>query len=141
MEYGHEQAVADGVNVNYDVYRIRTEVSEQGSQLKAGYSVGYRDRLTRKKRWRSWTKTWPTTPTRWTAPCNPDQIRTVVTFRDRLHTDIFPGRTEVPKTLIFAKDDSHADDIVEILREEFGKGNDFCPEDHLPHHRRRRPSG
>jgi type I restriction enzyme, R subunit len=32
----------------------------------------------------------------------------------------------VPKTLIFAKDDSHADDIVKIVREEFGKGNDFC---------------
>ena len=57
----------------------------------------------------------------------PDQIRTIVrTFRDRLFTDIFPGRTEVPKTLIFAKDDSHADDIVQILREEFGKGNDFA---------------
>jgi len=39
----------------------------------------------------------------------PDQIRTVVrTFRDKLFTEIFPGRKEVPKTLIFAKDDSHA---------------------------------
>ena len=56
-----------------------------------------------------------------------DQIRTVVrTFRDKLFTDIFPGRTEVPKTIVFAKDDSHAEDIVEILRTEFGKGNDFC---------------
>ena len=56
-----------------------------------------------------------------------DQIRLVVqTFRDRLFTEIFPGRTQVPKTLIFAKDDSHAEDIVEIVREEFGKGNDFC---------------
>jgi len=50
----------------------------------------------------------------------------VQTFRDRLFTDIFPGRTEVPKTLIFAKDDSHADDVVRIVREEFGRGNDFC---------------
>ncbi len=56
-----------------------------------------------------------------------DQIRTLVrTFRDRLFTEIFPGRKEVPKTLIFAKDDSHAEDIVEIVREEFGRGNDFC---------------
>ena len=46
-----------------------------------------------------------------------DQIRTVVrTYRDKLFTDIFPGRTEVPKTLIFAKDDSHAEDIVKIVR-------------------------
>jgi type I restriction enzyme R subunit len=47
-------------------------------------------------------------------------------LRERLFTEIFPGRTEVPKTLIFAKDDSHAEDIVKIVREEFGKGNDFC---------------
>jgi type I restriction enzyme, R subunit len=37
-----------------------------------------------------------------------------------------PGRTDVPKTLIFAKDDSHAEDIVQNIREEFGKGNDFA---------------
>ncbi|GAG55919.1 unnamed protein product, partial [marine sediment metagenome] len=56
-----------------------------------------------------------------------DQIRTVIrTFRDKLFTEIFPGRTEVPKTLIFAKDDSHAEDIVKIVREEFAKGNDFA---------------
>ena len=56
-----------------------------------------------------------------------DQIRTIIkTFRDKLPTEIFPGRREVPKTLIFAKDDSHAEDIVKIVREEFGKGNDFC---------------
>ena len=55
------------------------------------------------------------------------QIRTVVrTFRDKLFTEIFPGRTEVPKTLVFAKDDTHAEDIVRIVREEFGKGNEFC---------------
>ena len=58
---------------------------------------------------------------------NQAQIRLVArTFRERLLTEIFPGRTEVPKTLVFAKNDSHADDITEILREEFGKGNDFC---------------
>ena len=56
-----------------------------------------------------------------------DQIRRIVqTFRDKLFTEIFPGRREVPKTLVFAKDDSHAEDIVEIFREEFGRGNDFC---------------
>ena len=48
------------------------------------------------------------------------------TFRDRLFTEIFPGRSEVPKTLIFAKDDAHADEIVQIAREVFGKGNDFA---------------
>lgn len=57
----------------------------------------------------------------------PDQTRTVVrTYKDKVLTEIFPGRTWVPKTLIFAKDDSHAEDIVKIVREEFAKGNDFC---------------
>ena len=57
----------------------------------------------------------------------PDQIRLVArTFGDHLFTKIFPGREEVPRTLVFAKNDSHADDIVKILKEEFGKGNDFC---------------
>ena len=56
-----------------------------------------------------------------------DQIRTVLeTFRDKLFTEIFPGRSTVPKTLIFAKDDNHAEEIVTTVREVFGKGNDFA---------------
>ena len=58
---------------------------------------------------------------------NPSQIRTVIrAFRDNLFTQLFPHRREVPKTLIFAKTDSHADDIIQIVREEFGEGNEFC---------------
>ncbi len=128
MEYGHQQAVADGVNVNYDVYRIRTQVSEQGSEVEAGYSVGYRDRLTRKTRWQELDEDMAYDADALDrAVQTPDQIRTIVrTFRDKLHTEIFPGRTEVPKTIVFAKDDNHAEKIVEILREEFAKGNDFA---------------
>ncbi|HEX5285758.1 MAG TPA: DEAD/DEAH box helicase family protein, partial [Polaromonas sp.] len=128
MEYGHQQAVADGVNVNYDVYRIRTQVSESGSQVEAGYSVGYRDRLTRKTRWQELDEDMAYDADALDrAVQTPDQIRTIVrTFRDKLPLEIFPGRTEVPKTIVFAKDDNHAEKIVEILREEFGKGNDFA---------------
>src|SRR5207248_2627900 len=57
---------------------------------------------------------------------NLDQIRTVIrAFKENLPL-IFPGRKEVPKTLIFAKTDSHADDIIQIVRDEFGEGNEFC---------------
>jgi type I restriction enzyme, R subunit len=128
MEYGHQQAVADGVNVNYDVYRIRTQVSEKGSQIEAGYSVGYRDRLTRKTRWQELDEDMAYDAGALDrAVQTHDQIRTIVrTFRDKLPLEIFPGRTEVPKTIVFAKDDNHAEKIVEILREEFGKGNDFA---------------
>jgi len=128
MEYPFERAVADGVNVDFELYTIRTLISEHGSVINAGFQVDYRDRQTRKIRWELADQDIPydadDLDRRVVAP---DQIRTIIrAFRDRLFTDIFPGRTEVPKTLIFAKDDSHAEDIVKILREEFGKGNDFA---------------
>src|SRR3970282_1207692 len=51
MEYNHEQAVADGVNVDFDVYRILTEITEQGSRVDAGYYLDRRNRQTRAVRW------------------------------------------------------------------------------------------
>ena len=128
MEYNHAQAVADSVNVDFDTYRIRTEISEQGSTVEAGYHVDRRDRQTRKVRWEQLEDDLTYTPNQLDRDVvAEDQIRTVIrTFRDRLRDEIFPGRTEVPKTIIFAKDDSHADDIVRIVREEFAKGNEFC---------------
>ncbi len=128
MEYNHEKAVADGVNVGCDIYRINTAITQGGSKVDAGFFVDKRDRQTRKVRWEQLDE-----PLAYDAAdldrdvVAPDQIRTVLTaFRDRLFTEIFPGRTDVPKTLIFAKDDTHADDIVRICREVFSKGNDFC---------------
>src|SRR4029078_1870188 len=128
MEYGHEQAVADGVNVNYDVYRIRTKGSEGGGKVKSGYYVDMRDKQTRKVRWEQLDEEFAYDPTQLDREVVAvDQIRTHVrAFRDKLFTEIFPGRTDVPKTLIFAKDDSHAEDIVRIVREEFAKGNEFA---------------
>jgi type I restriction enzyme R subunit len=128
MEYTHDQAVADHVNVGFDVYRIKTEISEKGSTIDAGLVAGYRDRSTRKMRWEELDDEMEYEAVQLDrAVVARDQIRTIIrTFKERLFTDIFPGRTEVPKTLIFAKDDSHAEDIVEIVREEFGKGNEFA---------------
>lgn len=128
MEYNHEQAVADGVNVGFDVYRIRTAISEHGSTVNAGFWVDKRDRLTRRVRWEQLDQDFSYASNQLDRDVvAPDQIRTIVrAFKEKLFTEIFPGRTEVPKTLIFAKDDSHAEDIVNIVREEFGKGNDFC---------------
>jgi type I restriction enzyme, R subunit len=128
MEYGHEQAVADAVNVPFDVYRIRTAITEQGSQIDAGIVTQFRDRQTRRTRWEKLDEDLTYTASQLDrAVVARDQIRTVLeVFRDRLFTEIFPGRKEVPKTLIFAKDDAHADEIVQIAREVFGKGNDFA---------------
>jgi type I restriction enzyme, R subunit len=128
MEYNHDQAVADGVNVDFDLYRIRTVISEHGSTVNAGFYVDKRNRLTRRMRWEQLDEdlTYGAQDLDRDVVAK-DQIRTIIqTFKERLFKEIFPGRKDVPKTLIFAKDDSHADDIVQIVREEFGKGNDFC---------------
>ena len=126
-EYDHEQAVADGVNVGNEVYVIDTERTKHGGQLKAEQQVEKRERLTRRKRWEIQDEDLAYTARELDhAVVNPDQIRTVVrTFRDKL-PEIFPGRSEVPKTLVFAKTDSHADDIIQTVREEFAQGNEFC---------------
>jgi type I restriction enzyme R subunit len=128
MEYNHEQAVADGVNVGFDVYKIRTYISEHGSAVEAGLYIDKRDRQTRKIRWERLDEDFNYGAGQLDRDVvAKDQIRTIIkTFKEKLFTEIFPGRTEVPKTLVFAKDDSHAEDIVQILREEFGKGNDFA---------------
>ena len=128
MEYSHERAVADGVNVGYDVYLIQTKITEEGSTVKAGYYIDKRNKLTRQIRWEQLDDDLDYPPGQLDrSVVAPDQIRTLVkTFKEKLFTEIFPGRTEVPKTLIFAKSDSHAEDIVHIVREEFGKGNEFC---------------
>ena len=127
-EYNHERAVADGVNVGYDVYRIKTQVTEQGGKVEKGFYVDHRSKETRAVRWErldddlAYAAQGPR-PLRRRAV----QIRTVLqAFKDALFTELFPGRTLVPKTLIFGKDDSHAEDIVHLVREVFGKGNDFA---------------
>ncbi len=129
MEYTHEQAVIDGVNVGYDVYRIETRVGAQGARLdkNPGFFVPKRDRATRKKRLAELDDDLIYAPGQLDRDVvNESQIRLVIqTFRDKL-PEMFPGRTECPKTLVFAKTDLHADDVTKIIREEFAKGNDFC---------------
>jgi type I restriction enzyme R subunit len=128
MEYNHEKAVADGVNVGCDIYRIKTQITEAGSKVEAGLWVDKRDRQTRKVRWEQLDEVLAYDASELDRDVvATDQIRTVLeTFRDKVFTEMFPGRTDLPKTLIFAKDDTHADDIVRLCREVFGKGNDFC---------------
>ncbi len=127
-EYTYEQSVADGVNVGYDVYEIETEITQKGAELKAREWVDHRDRQTRKKRWSETEE-----DTAYTGKeldrsvVNPSQIRQVIqAMKVAVETKIFPARKETPKTLIFAKTDSHADDIINILREVYGQGNAFC---------------
>ena len=127
-EYRHEQAVEDDVNVGYYVYRIKTEITQRGSNLEAGSYIARRDRRSRRLNWDELDADVEYTENQLDRDVVAiNQIRTVIqTFKDKLFTDLFPSRQTVPKTLIFAKDDSHAEDIVHIVRDVFAKGDDFC---------------
>ncbi len=127
-EYNHERAVVDGVNVGYDVYRIKTLVSDKGGKVEKGFLIDHRSKASRKVRQAVLEDDLDYTPQDLDrSVVVPDQIRTVLhAYKDALFTELFPGRTLVPKTLIFAKDDSHAEDIVRICREVFAAGQDFC---------------
>ena len=126
-EYTREQAILDGVNVGEDIFFIETNVSRNGAHIMKQL-IEYRNRLTRARRWKQMDEDEDYTSSKLDRDVvNPSQIRTVIkTFKENLFTQLFPHRTEVPKTLIFAKTDSHADDIIQIVRDEFGEGNEFC---------------
>jgi len=132
-EYTHEQAIADGVNVGFDVFLIETQITQQGGTIWQGEYVERREKLSRKKRWELQDENENYTANQLDKEIvNPNQIRLIIkTFKEHL-PEIFPdrltesGEFEIPKTLIFAKTDSHADDIINIVREEFGEGNCFC---------------
>ena len=126
-EYTHENAIADKVNVGNEVFLIETEISQAGGKLQAQQLIEKRESQTRARRWETQEDEDAYAATQLDRSIvAPDQIRTVIqTFRDQWPT-IFPGRKELPKTLIFAKTDSHADDIIQMVRTEFGECNDFC---------------
>ncbi len=129
-EYTHEMAVADKINVPGEVYRIRTRIGDEGATVEAGFYIDRMDKLTRQRRQELLDAELTYAPTQLDRDvASESQIRTVIRgFRDKLFTEMYPERLGdiVPKTLIFAKDDNHAETIVRVVREEFGKGNDFC---------------
>lgn len=126
-EYPREQAIVDGVNVGEDIFLIETNVGKNGAHIMK-QRIEVRSRLSREKRWKELDEDLDYKPTQLDRDIvNPSQIRTVIrSFKENVFTTLFPRRKEVPKTLIFAKTDSHADDIIQIVREEFGEGNEFC---------------
>jgi type I restriction enzyme R subunit len=129
QDYGHEQAVLDKVNVGFDVYTIETKVTKEGAKLakEPGVFVPHRDRRTKTTKYKELDDDLTYTASQLDRDVvNKSQIRLVIqTFKDKL-PEIFPDRNEVPKTLFFAKTDQHAEDIVQTVREVFGRGNDFC---------------
>ncbi len=127
-EYPYERSVADGVNVGYEVYRIKTRVTEDGGKVEAGetgFQVPVRDKRTRAVRYLDLDADLDYSSKELDrSVVSPNQIRTVLeTYKNRVFTELFPDRTGewLPKTLIFAKDDNHAEEIVHIAREVFAR--------------------
>jgi len=136
-DYKYQDAVVDGVLVPYNVFTIETEITKNGSVITLGEKVDKRERLTRKKFWEALDEDEVYSGKQLDKDIvNPSTIRTIIrAVKDNLPAmfpDRFVGRSrdlstfEVPKMLIFAKTDSHAEDIIDIVREEFGEENKFC---------------
>ncbi|MGH3857860.1 MAG: DEAD/DEAH box helicase family protein, partial [Pseudonocardiaceae bacterium] len=126
-QYTFRQAVADGVNVDFEIMRIYTQVGEHGGSIPAHLPVRIMDLHTRRERYEQLDTALDYRGDQiGRSVMNPSQIRTAVqAFADGWR-EYFPRREHVPKTLIFAKTDVHADQIVDAVREIFHAGNEFC---------------
>ncbi len=132
-DYGYQRAVEDGVLVPYNVFEITTKITQQGAALALGEYVGSREKLTRRQFWNTLDEDVVYTAKQLDDKVvNPNQIRLIMRAVKEQLPVIFPDRFdserkyEVPKMLIFAKSDSHADDIINITRQEFAEENKFC---------------
>jgi type I restriction enzyme R subunit len=134
-EYTFQQSVADEVNVGFDVYRIKTQIGEEGGLIEAGEVIPVIDKRTREQRLLVPDEDidWKPTDQGIHVESEPHIRLVLETFRDRMFTEIFPEENDqgekrkvVPKTLIFAKSDSHAETIVTIVKEVFNKGDGFA---------------
>ena len=125
--YTYDDSVVDGVNVPPRIFRIKTEASIHGGTINEGEPITEKTKVTGK------TTTYIATERiDYTAKqldrsvINTNQIESVLTaYRNSIYTQLYPEREEnwqyIPKTLIFAKDDHHAIEIVECAKRVFGE--------------------
>ena len=125
-EYTYDDSVLDGVNVPSRVFRIKTEVTEHGGKIKAGTKVTETSRKTGVETTYEVHHRVDYDPNALDrSVINPDQIREVLeAYKKSIYDELYPDREKkweyIPKTLIFAKDDNHATQIVEIAKQVFG---------------------
>lgn len=127
-EYTYPQSVADSVNVDFDILKLRTSLRADGSAtIEAGETVEVRDRATRHRRYEQLEDDYTyTTKQVGRGVENVDEIRQVLAYYREHWREWFPGRAEIPKTLIFAVSDPHADSVIAQAKEVFERGDDFA---------------
>lgn len=124
-EYSYEDSVIDGVNVPSRVYRITTKVTEHGGTIAAGTTVSETSRRTGDSKDYIPSQSIEYAPTQLDrSVVSVSQIKTVLKqYKESIYEDLYPNRKKqweyIPKTLIFAKDDNHATEIVEAVKEVF----------------------
>lgn len=134
--YTYDDSVVDGVNVPARIYRISTEITEHGGSIKKGTEI-----VETSKRSGKATSYKADTSVEYDASeldrsvLNPDQIKKVLeAYKNAIYSDLYPEREKnwrfIPKTLIFAKDDNHATEIVKMVEKVFKKEfeNEELPE-------------
>lgn len=132
VNYTLEQSIIDGVNVDHRVYRIKTKVTEEGGAIREGDRLRKVTRYTGKvenvlmKETKNYTKTELNR-----SIINPAQIKLILqTYKDAVYRDMFndpqrePNFDYLPKTLIFALNETHATNIVKIAKEVFERDDD-----------------
>ena len=125
-KYTYDESVVDGVNVPSRVYRIITQVTAHGGAIRAGTRVTETARRTGREITYTAGERIDYAPNALDrSVVNRDQLREVLTsYKKAIYEDMYPEREKkweyIPKTLIFAKDDNHATEIVEAVREVFG---------------------
>lgn len=131
-QYDLEQSILDKVNVGYEIFRIKTRISEQGSIIEANaeFQIPFREKDTRKIGYESLEEDLEYSKADLDrSVLVPSQIRTILeTYKNKVFDLLFPERERsfLPKTLIFAKDDNHAEEIVRLVREVFNADNEFA---------------
>lgn len=134
--YTYEESIVNGVNVPSRVYRIKTNISIHGGSIEQGEKV---EEIAKKnninEKYIIDERIDFTSAQLDRSVMVPDQIKKVlIAYRDSIYTDLYPEREEkweyIPKTLIFAKDDNHATQIVNIAKEVFAEKfeNNILPE-------------
>lgn len=132
VNYTLEKSIVDGVNVDCRVYRIKTQVSETGGAILEGEKFKEETRYTGEVKTVSSkeTKTYTNKELN-RSIINPAQIKLILTtYRDVVYTELFndpqrePNMDYLPKTLIFALNEAHATNIVQIAKEVFGRTDD-----------------
>lgn len=125
--YTMQKSVLDDINVDYDCSRILTRINTDGVLIEEGEDIMLMDRTTGERRITKAAKEQMYTPADLDRKIEAEgHIRKIVEAFKHIQEETFKRPKYVPKTLVFAKTLIHADTITGIIRDAYGRGNEFC---------------